>query len=123
MLADFRCRHDKLVNDCCYEEGLIIPAIDAAREEKASGEEIHLITPFGYRLLYCRFSSSCRSVHPQNSSLTIVIFDPVLDLPQNCLSGVWMAFWGIISFIRIVYSAWRDISPEIRDTYMCALEI
>ena len=104
------------VDDRCYEKGFIVPAIDAAREEEASSEEIHLITQFGYRLLYCRFSSSCRSVHPQNSCLTIVIFDPVHDLLQNCLSGVWVAFWGIISFIRIVYSAWRDTSPEMLDT-------
>ena len=120
MLTDFRDRLDKLVDDCCYEEGLIVPVVDAAREEEASSEEIHLRTQFGYRLLYCRFSSPCRSEHPQNSSLTIVIFDPVHDFLQNCLSGVWMAFWGIISFIRIVYSARRDPSPEMVDTCVYA---
>ena len=53
MLADFRYRHDKLVDDCCYEKGLVVPAGDAAREKKAGGEEIHLIAQFGYGLLYC----------------------------------------------------------------------
>ena len=51
MLADFRYRHDKLVDDCCYEESLLVAVADAAREEKAGGKEIHLITQFGYGLL------------------------------------------------------------------------
>ena len=102
MLADFGYRHDKLVDDCCYEEGLLVPAVDAARKKEASGKEIHLMTQFSYGLLYCRFSSSCGSIQPQKPSLTIVIFDPVHDLLQNGLSGAWVAFWGIISLIRIV---------------------
>ena len=53
MLSDFGYRHDKLVDDCCYEEGLIVPVVDAARKKEASGEEIRLITQFGYSLLYC----------------------------------------------------------------------
>ena len=119
MLADFRYRLDKLVDDRCYEEGLLVPAVDAAREKEARREEIHSKTQFGYGLLYCRFSSSCRSIQPQKPSLTIVIIDPVNDLLQNCLSGVWVAFWGIISLIRIVKSAGRGLSLEKLDTYKC----
>ena len=53
MLADFWYRLDKLVDDRCYEEGLIVPAVDAASEKEASGEEFRLMTQFGYGLLYC----------------------------------------------------------------------
>ena len=52
MLADFRYRHDKLVDDCCYEESLLVPVADTARE-KGGGEEIHLKKQFSYGLLYC----------------------------------------------------------------------
>ena len=53
MLADFRYGLDKLIDDCCYEERLVVPAVDAASEKETSGEEIHLTTEFGYGLLYC----------------------------------------------------------------------
>ena len=117
MIADFRYRQDKLVDDCCHEEGHLVPAIVAATKKEAGREEIHLITQFSYGLLYCRFSNSCRSTQPQKPSLTIVIPDPVHDLLQNNLSGVWEAFW----LIRIVKSARRNIFPETLDT--CALRL
>ena len=80
---------------------LLFLSLTLREKKKTSCEEIHLITQFGYSLLYCRFSSSCGSIQPQKPSKTIVVFDPVHDLLQNCLSGVWVAFWGIISLIRI----------------------
>ena len=48
MLANFRYGLDKLIDDRCYEEGLVVPAVNAASEKEASCEEIHLMTQFGY---------------------------------------------------------------------------